>query len=202
MGVISVILCACATVQPSPQLTTLEQLATIMQGQFGPAQPSGDEAFFDSRQRIVAPDIGPVVFYLQLNRGPQRELYRQRVLVLTSEAGEIVQRAYRLKHPERFIDATRDDPVLTGLRVEDVELMFEPGCEQRWEKRGAEFFGYTDPATCRIISSRTGLPRRIEASTRLSQDTLWLAERGFDDQMRQLFGTEAGRSLQLYRIGP
>ena len=102
--------------------------------------------------------------------------------------------------PERFVDARSGDAVLSGITAEDIEPMFEQGCGQVWTKTNLGFRGYTDPDTCRIISSRTGKPRRIEAEAVLTQDTLALVERGYDDEMNQLFGTPQGDATELHRI--
>ena len=202
-------LLAIATLPLSADADTaaLERLAELMQGRYdthaahSPNRGENvEERLTDSRQRIDAPTLGPVVFYLQLNRGADLDLYRQRILIFTESQGEIHQNAYTLKDPGRFEDAESGDAVLRDLSEADIEPMFVSGCTQVWTTTDDGFTGYTDPQTCRIISSRTGKPRRIEAETVLSKDTLALAERGYDDDMQQLFGTPQGETTPLYRI--
>lgn len=186
----------------------LEDLAGMMQGRFDSHPPGTDVAtpveqrIVDSRQRLDAPELGDAVFYLQLNQGADLKLYRQRILVLSvdPENGAITQKAYTLREPEKFIDARSGDAILEGLSESDIEPMFREGCGQRWTADGDAFRGYTDPATCRIISSRTGKPRRIEAVNLLTVDSLALVERGYDDNMNQLFGTPPGESTALVRL--
>ena len=190
-----------AVVLASPALAdsnTLHALATMMQGKF--VIDDGDTRMTDRRVRIEAPDIGNVVFYLQLNQGPELALYRQRILLLEAVPGsdEVVQRAYSLIEPERFVDA--EPSQFLGLSRDDIERILPDGCEQVWTRAGEEFQGYTDPARCTIISSRTGIPRRIEAVTSLTATTLSLVERGFDEDGRQLFGTKPGESFLPQRI--
>ena len=184
----------------------IDDLAELMQGRFD-SHPPGiavdvdrSERLVDSRQRVVAPALGDVVFYLQLNQGEELRLYRQRILVFRIEDGLTVQRAYVLNEPERFVDARSGDAILSGLVPDDVEPMFEEGCETVWSMIHGSFRGYTDPETCRIISSRTGKPRRIESEAILTNDRLYLVERGYDDDMNQLFGTPQGESTTLYRL--
>ena len=186
----------------------LHELAEMMQGRFDSHPPGADVAtpieqrIVDSRQRLDAPSLGDAVFYLQLNQGAELALYRQRILVLSAdpEDGVITQKAYTLREPEKFVDAQSGDAILEGLGDGDVEPMFREGCGQRWTTDGDGFRGYTDPVTCRIISSRTGKPRRIEAVNLLKPDSLSLVERGYDDDMNQLFGTAQGDSTLLTRV--
>lgn len=184
----------------------LQRFAELLEGRYdthAPASPTAlpaDLRLIDSRQRVHAPALGDVVFYLQLNQGADRSLYRQRILVFEQRDGRIEQNAHTIKEAERFVDAVSGDAVLQGITADDLEPMFESGCTQVWTADDDGFSGYTDPATCRIISSRTGKPRRIEAETILRADTLALAERGFDDDMTQLFGTPPGETTLLHRV--
>ena len=178
----------------------LEELADLMDGtftNFADAKLAEDGAFSDRRTRIVAPDIGEFVFYLQLNQDEGLQLYRQRVFTLERRNDRIEQRTYRLKSPEKFVDATADS--FDGFSREDVEPYFTKGCEQVWSRDGDRFRGYVNPQSCRIISSRTGKPRLIEAENRLDENELHLAERGFDPDGKQLFGTPQGEALRLTR---
>ncbi|MEM7502563.1 MAG: chromophore lyase CpcT/CpeT [Pseudomonadota bacterium] len=185
---------------------TLERFAELLQGRYDThaattaAANDADERLIDSRQRIDAPALGPVVFYLQLNRGGELDLYRQRILVFTIIDGRIHQNAFTLKDPSRFENADTGDAVLEQVSEDDIEPMFVSGCTQVWTATAEGFSGYTDPATCRIVSSRTGNPRRIEAETVLTEDFLGLAERGYDDDMNQLFGTPQGERTRLGRV--
>jgi len=196
-------LTACVQNQHSASLSELEQLAKLMEGRFDSMDadnPPDENRLVDSRARADQSDLGSVVFYLQLNRGPSLELYRQRILVISETDGQLLQRAYRLREPQLWHDAQPGDPRLASVNANDVELMFESGCQHVWRRIANGFEGHTDPSTCRIISGRTGEPRRIEAVSRLSSDELQLAERGFDDRMRQLFGSKPDQALRLTRV--
>jgi hypothetical protein len=181
-------------------------LAEIMQGRFD-THPPGQEAelpqerrLVDSRQRVNAPDLGGVVFYLQLNQGEDLALYRQRILIFEEKDGRITQKAYTLNNASQFVDARSGDAALDALTTDDLKPMFQEGCGQVWTQTDTSFTGYTDPATCRIISGRTGKPRRIESVAILTGASLSLVERGYDDDMNQLFGTPQGESTRLYRV--
>lgn len=192
---------ACATTN------SLDNLAEMLQGRYdshpqGTAASADSQRFVDSHQRADAPALGDYVFYLQLNRGQSLTLYRQRLLVfaLNSHNGQIEQRSYALNAPERFVDANRGDPILSGLTSTDIQSLFDEGCEQLWEEIDDGFRGYVDPSTCRIWSKRTQRYRRIEGETVLGASSLGLVERGYDDNLVQEFGTKQGEILILTRI--
>ncbi len=188
----------------------LDELAGLMAGRFDnqaaiAAGTSNEDDFLsDWRQRIDAPRLGDTVFYLQLNDGADRGLYRQRILVLSLDdtTDSIKQVAYTLKDAEQFVDAMSTSEVFNDLGPDDVERMFDDGCAQHWTRIDHGYSGHVNPETCRIISSRTGNPRRIEALTVLTETTLDLAERGFDDDGNQLFGSAEGETTRLTRTPP
>ena len=197
-------ICLVAIAMPALADEQLERLSDMLEGEFihEPISEDAEQRFFsDRRERIDAPSIGEYVFYLQLNQGDERQLYRQRVLVLkrNDATEQIEQRTYRLKNAERFIDATNGDGGFNGFSTDDIEEYFEAGCIQVWTETADGFRGYVDPDSCRIISSRTGKPRLIEAENLLTERTLSLAERGFDPDRKQLFGTPPGEFLELTR---
>lgn len=177
--------------------STLDRLTRLMTGTF---ESTGSEPpFVQRRIRIDAPAIGDHVFYLQINQGEDRQLYRQRILVARETAdGGIEQRAFTIVEASRFVDAERS--AMAGLTPEDIEAFLGEGCKQSWLAIESGFRGYVDPATCVITSRRTGKPRGIESEEILSEDGSMLAERGFDPDGNQLFGTPSGEHLALRRI--
>ncbi len=207
---ILVITLLAAGLHVQPALTAdqdqLDRLALLMAGRFdNQATTSENENLLvDWRQKIDAPLLGNTVFYLQLNQGPDRDLYRQRILVLSldTDTDSIRQTAYTLKNPEPFVDAMSTSDVFKALGPDDVEQLLDDGCAQYWTETDDGFSGYVDPTKCRIISGRTGKPRRIEALTVLTDETLDLAERGFDDEGNHLFGSAVGETTQLTRTPP
>ena len=178
--------------------STIDKLGAMLEGTFESTDP--DNSFIDRRTRVAAPELGDHVFYYQLNDGPDLEVYRQRILVLNDDAedGAIRQSAWTLNDPEPFVDATRDD--FAELTLEQVTATMPEGCEQVWTATDDGFRGYVDPQRCTIISSRTGKPRKIEAESVLTKDALQLAERGFDENDEQLFGTPPGELMTLRRV--
>ena len=183
----------------------LYTLARMMDGRFAAhAETLGqavqpDDQFVDWRQRIKAPSLGDYVFYQQLNQGADLELYRQRVFVLSRnpDTGKIEQETFRLRHPQHYVDAHASDAAFNGFSAADVEPYFAEGCIQIWTPTEDGFRGYLNPGSCRIVSSRTGKPRHIEAENLLTPDSLSIAERGYDETHQQLFGTPPNELLTL-----
>ena len=175
----------------------IEELAALQTGTF---DSQGGDRLVDRRIRIDAPSLGDIVFYQQLNHRQELSVYRQRILVLYESAGgELVQAAYSLTDPERFVDATADS--FRGLSEDALTRTMPEGCLQVFTPTENGYRSYVDPATCVVTSSRTGKLRRIEAESILTRDTLRLAERGYDaDSGEQLFGTEPGGYLLLRRV--
>ena len=176
----------------------IDRLDALMQGVF--ESVDAEDPFRDKRVRVHAPGIGEYVYYYQVNSGPEMKVYRQRLLVLEAdpESGEILQHAWSLKEPEQKIDAAADD--FAEFTVDDIEPTMDDGCEQVWQPADDGFRGYVDPKRCVIISSRTGKPRGIEAESVLTSESLQLAERGYDENGEQLFGTPPGELFFLKRI--
>ncbi len=182
----------------------IDMLVGLLEGSFdnnGMTEDApADDRMIDKRIRISAPQIGEYVLYQQINHRELLDVYRQRVLVLsTDEFGAVIQNAYALREPEWYVDATRE--TFERLTYDDLVAFMPEGCQQTWTQTADGYRGYVDPAMCSIISSRTGKQRLIEAESIVSQSTLKLAERGFDPETgEQLFGTEPGEFLLLRRV--
>lgn len=158
----------------------------------------------DHRVRVDSPALGVAVMYWQLDSGPEQRIYRQRLLIfsLDPESGRIVQGTWSLADPERF-DASQEQAALFATLSEgDLVRELPEDCDPVWEQRPEGWYGRTDPARCKIFSERHQDWRHIEAELTLGLDGLSQAERGFDGEGRQLFGTAPGELFRLARVGP
>lgn len=152
----------------------------------------------DRRVRIEAPALGTHAIYWQLNSGPEREVYRQRVLTFAAgEDGQIVQATWSLREPEKFVDAFNAPALFAQLTPQDVEASLPDGCDQIWRRSEDGWYGSVSPDTCRVWSERRQMWRRIGAEARVAPGAYFQAERGFDDDGNQVFGTKPG---ELYRL--
>ncbi|MCC5861461.1 MAG: hypothetical protein JJT93_06075 [Gammaproteobacteria bacterium] len=156
----------------------------------------------DRRHRVLAPALGEHVLYWQLNSGPEQRIYRQRLLVIEPDAasGLLRQRTMSFRAPARFADRFDDAALFAALTEEDVVNELPPDCLPLWRETRRGWRSYLDPARCRIFSSRHQDYRHIEAEVDLGPQSLGQAERGFDGQGRQLFGTPPGEMLLLERV--
>lgn len=180
----------------------VEALASLMTDVFETAPDDPDNNIRDQRVRFKTPALEGVWLYYQLNTGEERSVYRQRVthLTLSDDASAILQKTYRLKEPERYVDAWSKPDLLAATTQDDIEPFFEDGCEQVWKMEGdGSWRGYVDPKTCRIFSERRQKYISIEAEAELSENTYKQTERGIDSDGTVLFGTEPGEFIVLYR---
>ncbi|MFQ5636359.1 MAG: chromophore lyase CpcT/CpeT [Gammaproteobacteria bacterium] len=183
----------------------VEDMLAMIEGTYRsvPGEPADAELpdLLDRRARVTAPALGDHVVYWQLNSGSERDVYRQRLLVfVAADNGEIVQTTWSLRKPEKFVDAFDNPDLFTDLGANDVEPSLPTGCEQIWHRTPAGWYGSVSADSCRVWSQRRQMWRRIGAEAKVTADALWQAERGFDDDGTQVFGTKTGELYRLDRI--
>jgi len=184
----------------------VDDMLAMMEGtyQSDPAAPADAELpdLLDRRVRVAVPALGGQVVYWQLNSGPGREVYRQRLLAFAaaSDGDRVIQTTWSLRDPEKFVDAFDAPGLFADLTENDVEPSLPDGCDQVWRRKGDGWYGRVDPDTCRVWSERRQQWRRIGAEAMVLPDAYLQAERGFDDEGTQLFGTKPGEMYRLMRI--
>lgn len=183
--------------------TDAESLAGLMIGahQTSPDDPNND--FVDTRIALEPLGAGYWVYY-QLNTGSDRAFYRQRVLQFTDKPdGGVLQITWSLKDPESFRVEPSESAVSWDLTQDDLLPALEDGCDQHWRYdenvEGGPWIGLVDPATCKIFSERRQEEIAIKAEARLSAETLYQTEKGFNASGAQLFGGPEGEFIILYR---
>jgi hypothetical protein len=178
-------------------------MLAVMEGTYATEPNAAPDAelpdLLDRRVRVVAPAFGAHVVYWQLNSGPDREVYRQRLLSFAAEGDRIVQTTWSFVAPEKFVDAFDSPGLFADLSDADVEPTLPEGCDQVWQKTADGWYGSVNPDTCRVWSERRQQWRRIGAEAMVLQDAYLQAERGFDDDGKQLFGTRPGDMYRLTR---
>jgi len=187
---------ACAT---APDMTPSQRLASDMEGRFEVALGT-DEAMQDRRLRIDALGPGEWVYY-QVNHQADLSVYRQRILQLqTLSDGRVKQTAWTFEDAEAHADLWDKPGALAALSLDDLSVGLEEGCAQVWSLSDTVWRGIVDPETCIITSSRRGTQMRIGAESVLSPTSLSVAERGFDMDRAQLWGTAPGDFYVLTRV--
>lgn len=146
---------------------------------------------------------GPLIYW-QIDLGDRDDPYRQRLLRFDASAdGAIVQQALTPIDPEKVRDLHQFPDRVASLSREDFKETLAVDCEQRWEPTTSDDWrAYVDPGRCRFFSERRQAMRAIESEARLTPDGLWLAERGFDTDGNQVWGTPPGEFTRLKRARP
>lgn len=175
----------------------LERLLAMLEGTY--VGGDSDEPMTDTRFRIDAPKLGQHVYYGELRPATSDEPYRQNINILTAEGDVVRQRTMQLKNgsewPPNVTSASFQDFALENL----VDSLPE-GCSTAWRQTENGWRGYMDPNRCSVYSERLNVWRNIEAETFLSAEEIKHAERGFDENGKQLFGTAPGEHYSFERM--
>nr|WP_070958429.1 chromophore lyase CpcT/CpeT [Hyphomonas sp. Mor2] len=192
---VAVATAACAS---SPESSPAETLAGQMTGTFETAIGT-DEAMRDRRIQIAPLGAGEWLYY-QVNHRSDLSVYRQRILQLEPlPDGSVRQTAWTFDDAEAHADLWDKPNALAALTREDLSTGLEDGCAQVWQLAEGVWRGTVDPETCIIDSTRRGMQIRIGAESVLEADALSLAERGFNLEGEQLWGTAPGDYYRLAR---
>jgi len=195
--------CQPAEIAVKTENANLADFAALAEMTFETSVDNTDNIISDRRVRVTSEALEGVWFYTQLNTGPDRKLYRQRLsnIKLSDDGSAVIQKTYGLNNPEKYTEAWNHPALLNTLTPADFKPYFNVGCEQVWRpgKDGA-WSGYVNPATCIITSKRRNKDIRIESESYLSKDIYRTNERGYDMDMTWLWGTKPGEMISLYPI--
>ena len=174
----------------------------IMQGKFETLPDNTDAQILDRRVLIDSPFLDGYWFYSQLNTGPDKKVYRQRVsnIAISADNMSIIQKSYTLNTPEKYTEFWGQNGMFNTLSQKDLERFANEGCVQKWTRVSHDSWtGYVDPKTCIIRSKRRNVDIRIEAEAKIDRDTYLTNERGFDVDMEQIWGSKPGEFITLKR---
>ncbi len=205
IGFVVALISACSS---SPDLmgprSADSELAILMTGDFTTLATDTDNKLTDRRRRLPGLGDGEWV-YLQLNSGDDQQLYRQRVLQLTTTGPDsVVQQTWSLAAPADKRDLIGDPARLAALTLVDLSPSLNEGCEVYWTRASNqnrwEWRSEVSPQRCIIFSERRGYKIGIGADGLISASALWQAERGFSLAGEHLWGTQPGEFVQLERV--
>ena len=175
----------------------------LFERSFQTSPDNKESIIFDKRVGVKSEVLKGYWFYTQLNTGEARKLYRQRLsqMKLSDDGTAIIQITYGLNEPETYVDSWTRLDLLKSLSADDFKPYFQKGCEQIWrpDERGG-WAGYVDPETCIITSKRRNKDIRIESEAYLSRDVYRTNERGYEMDMRFLWGTKLGEYIELFPV--
>ncbi len=192
---------------------TAAKLSKLMVGNYASNPDEKGYQVVDFRKSIAKLGEGEWIYY-QRNQGTdvasQKKAYRQRVLQLIDlPDGSVAQRTWSLIEPERFAGARANPDILKLLTIDSLTPTMEQGCDQIWHQSKAvkmksnsdnqNWEGSVNPKNCTIYSKRRDKRIAIGSQTRLTSEYLMEAERGFDLDGNQLWGTPKGQFTKMMR---
>jgi len=145
--------------------------------------------------------------------GDPRKIFRQRLYkVFVGEQSHAVEmRIYRFfKEVEERIEACDYDFSRVNLHDDDLYAWLE-GCEIFWRRddhdypgvrRGAHFIGYMKGGGCTVFSTEIGAHIRIRDDLVVTEDDLWVNDRGFDQNGHFVYGNRRGIPYKMKRVHP
>lgn len=159
-----------------------------------------DNIIQDRRMAVSAPGLNGDWFYMQLNTGAAKTLYRQRMIRfdVSKDGQSLIQSTYNFQTPQTYENLWENPDVMAAMTMDDLEAYLGEGCQQTWSRKAKDvWYGHVDPKTCLIFSKRRDVDIRIEAEVRLSDNFYQTAERGYDLDNNFLWGTQPGEYITL-----
>lgn len=169
------------------------------------------EPWYRTFARIDAPQVGPWVFYGQINiAGRDGPLFgRSQVIYKASideQRGVVLVRGQALADPEKFINLQDHPELWSQVRLDEDAI----NCDFIWRRKGTEIVGVLEgrtedkrvngPGTC-TFQSKSGKEFYSDAEWVLGPDTLWLYDINTLGGVR--FNGRADRThTRLYRALP
>jgi hypothetical protein len=150
---------------------------------------------------IAGDDFNGVPVYAELRvGGPEGEVYRQRVYVLSPAPGgdDIEMAVYELKEPEPFAGA---DPATLESLGPDTLTRFDPGCDFLWRPTEGGWDGAIEDGACMRTSSRSGRDMIIGAAFTIRDAVFTHAESGrYTDDGAPVFAPPNGEPNLYDRV--
>jgi len=152
--------------------------------------------------RVAPPPGRRYALYAEMRHdGEQGDIYRQRLLVFDESpdrAGNSMS-ALSFSDPQAAA-ALIADPGLVAEGKVTTRPALGPGCDMRFAPAGGEgFLGRIEPGEC-VVTGKRGDRRRIEGETLLRPDAIEQLERGYDADMKLLFGNPDGTRYVWPRV--
>jgi CpeT protein len=187
------ILAALLALSMQGHASSLELLASLMQGSFSSQEQSmADSAYFDIRLEMVPVwtdrQDGHWFYVEQAVAGQEQRPYRQRVYHLFEGNGGHTSFVYELPDPARFAGRARQENPLGSLGPDS--LMARSGCAVFLKQTGDSLFaGGTRGKECNsTLRGATWASSEVE----IGPGYIHSWDRGFDDQDLQVWGAEKG----------
>jgi hypothetical protein len=132
--------------------------------------------------------------------GPDGEVYRQRVYVISPAPGgrDMQMAVFELAEPEAFAGAPAG--ALADLTKAEL-IRFDPGCDFLWTQTGWGWEGWIEDGACVRTSRRSGRDMIIGAEFTIREDLFTHTETGrFADTGEAVFGPPNGEPNMYDRV--
>lgn len=191
--VITLLIISCKSAQSSGDQSeaSLNELVTIMQGQYSSeAQSKRDTTYFNISLRMVPiwKNKGHYLYVEQAMFSKQEKPYRVRIYKVSQRGDELVSEIHTLKNEKEWIGKWKTPAAFDALTENDMEL--KSGCEvvlKRISKN--KFSGQTGAKTC--PSELRGAAYATSKVT-VTENEILSWDQGFDKNDKQVWGAEKG----------
>jgi hypothetical protein len=176
------------------------------------------EPWYRTFARIDAPQIGPWVFYGQINLGGRDGPLYQRSQILykasiDEQRGVVLIRGQTPAEPEKFVNLQDHPELWKQVRMRDEASI---RCDFIWRRDGEQVVGVLDgpnldgpneegrkygPGTCSYISDNGGREFYSDSEWTLTPDTLWIYDINLLGGV-QFIGRKDRTHTKLYRARP
>ena len=181
---------------------TAQHLANMLESTFQTQTGQVAAMVSDRFVRLSSATLKGEWLYHQRNTGAGGKVYEQRIIhLLPVDQHTVVQKTYVPNDLAKWANAWDAPEVLAGLSNDDFDASFDNVCDQRWQQQADDsWHGYVNPKTCKAFSNAQQRDIKMERELVLTLAKLQHAERGFDQNDRQLWGNEKGAFTQLKRV--
>jgi hypothetical protein len=180
------------------------ELQTFFEPELGVAPASRHDRLHAFVRPLDASAFGPNAFYVEYRSGGEAgKIVRQRVwtLMLDKQLAGVRLSSFAPNDAKPLEGAWRNLAPLSLLKASDFTAV--SGCDIIWRRRGDGFYGETQLAQCKVVT--TGTPPRILTVSEqhdLSPNIWEVRDRGIDENGARVFGSPDHSATRFRRITP
>jgi hypothetical protein len=170
------------------------ELQTFFEPELNVPLPLRHERVHAIVKPVVAPEFGPVSFYVEYrNGGEAGPVVRQRIWTLSvdQELGAVRLTGFAPKEGKPLEGAWRQTEGSENLRPEQLKkeaFTAVSGCDIIWRRRGEGFSGTTRPATCKLVTNADKRVLSVSEQHDLSASVWEVRDVGVDERGVRVFG--------------
>jgi hypothetical protein len=170
------------------------ELQTFFEPELNVPLPLRHERLHAVVKPVVAPEFGPVSFYVEYRKGGEAgPVVRQRIWTLNvdQELGAVRLAGFAPRDGKPLEGAWRQIEGSEGLKPDQVKKdSYTPvaGCDIIWRRRGEGFSGATRPASCKLVTNAHKRVLSVSEQHDLSANVWEVRDVGVDERGVRVFG--------------